>query len=279
MSDLLFTVPQHGVDDATWKLPISRHVVGKLMRQSRKELWVVLCSLYSVRPCIDHIPYYLSGLSPAQFFFSDNLSRNSWIPTTRRFRAREKPLFLERALAPKFQSSPLSNACYDGYTILPVFNCFFWKRQWKRNGHSNSGPAWCFARMPCWSVNKFSRVTHIVYFQFCFIKCIYLDLFIMFLYLDYFSLFPPADISLLIGENLLQRIRNTTHIWVVTRNQYGISALVSQTSFRGKSVVAFRNVGCFVRLGARTGCCRWVRSASGGAMKRAQNASGEKRFP
>ena len=49
-----------------------------------------------------------------------------------------------------------------------------------------------------------------------------------------FSLFPPADISLLIGENLLQRIRNTTHIWVVTRNQYGISALVSQTSFRGE---------------------------------------------
>ena len=30
-------------------------------------------------------------------------------------------------------------------------------------------------------------------------------------------------------------IRNTTQIWVVTRHQYGISALVSQTSFRGKT--------------------------------------------
>jgi len=30
---------------------------------------------------------------------------------------------------------------------------------------------------------------------------------------------------------LLQPIRSTTQIWVVTRHQYGISALVSQTSF------------------------------------------------
>ena len=28
-----------------------------------------------------------------------------------------------------------------------------------------------------------------------------------------------------------QPIRSTTHIWVVTRHQYGISALVTQTSF------------------------------------------------
>ena len=28
-------------------------------------------------------------------------------------------------------------------------------------------------------------------------------------------------------------IRSTTQIWVVTRHQYGISPLVSQTSFRG----------------------------------------------
>ena len=33
--------------------------------------------------------------------------------------------------------------------------------------------------------------------------------------------------------NLLQPIRSTTQICVVTRHQYGISALVSQTSFRG----------------------------------------------
>ena len=36
--------------------------------------------------------------------------------------------------------------------------------------------------------------------------------------------------------NLLQPIRSTTQIWVVRRHQYGISALVSQTSFRGKTV-------------------------------------------
>ena len=35
--------------------------------------------------------------------------------------------------------------------------------------------------------------------------------------------------------NLLQPIRSTTQIWVVSRHQYGISALVSQTSFRGET--------------------------------------------
>ena len=30
-------------------------------------------------------------------------------------------------------------------------------------------------------------------------------------------------------------IRNTTQIWTVTRHQYGISALISQTSFRGET--------------------------------------------
>ena len=43
-------------------------------------------------------------------------------------------------------------------------------------------------------------------------------------------------------------IRSTTQIWVVTRHQYGISALVSQTSFGRKPVVASPNVGCFLRL-------------------------------
>ena len=32
-------------------------------------------------------------------------------------------------------------------------------------------------------------------------------------------------------------IRNTTYTWVVTNNQYGISALVSQTTFRGETSV------------------------------------------
>ena len=35
--------------------------------------------------------------------------------------------------------------------------------------------------------------------------------------------------------NLHQPIRRNTQIWVVTRHQYGISALVSQTSFRGET--------------------------------------------
>ena len=37
--------------------------------------------------------------------------------------------------------------------------------------------------------------------------------------------------------NLLQPIRSTAQIWVVTRHQYGISALVPQMSFRGKITV------------------------------------------
>ena len=48
--------------------------------------------------------------------------------------------------------------------------------------------------------------------------------------------------------NLLQPIRNTTQIWVVTRHQYGISALVSKTSFTEKPVVASPNISCFLRL-------------------------------
>ena len=39
-------------------------------------------------------------------------------------------------------------------------------------------------------------------------------------------------------------IRIALHSWVVSRHQYGIAALVSQTSFWGAS----RNVGCFLRL-------------------------------
>ena len=39
-------------------------------------------------------------------------------------------------------------------------------------------------------------------------------------------------VVLLIGCNLFHPIKCTTHIWVVTRHQYGISALVSKTSLR-----------------------------------------------
>ena len=35
--------------------------------------------------------------------------------------------------------------------------------------------------------------------------------------------------------HVAQPIRSTTQIWEVTRHQYGISVLVSQTSFRGET--------------------------------------------
>ena len=43
-----------------------------------------------------------------------------------------------------------------------------------------------------------------------------------------------SDWSCWVGK-LIQPIRNTTQIWVVMRHQYGISALVSQTSFGRKT--------------------------------------------
>ena len=39
-----------------------------------------------------------------------------------------------------------------------------------------------------------------------------------------------SDCSCRVG-NLIQPVRSTTQIWVVTRHQYGISSLVSHTSF------------------------------------------------
>ena len=43
-----------------------------------------------------------------------------------------------------------------------------------------------------------------------------------------------SDWSCRVG-NLIQPIRSTSQIWVVTRHQYGISALVSRTSFGGET--------------------------------------------
>ena len=43
-----------------------------------------------------------------------------------------------------------------------------------------------------------------------------------------------SDWSSRVG-NLRQPIRSTTQFWVVTYHQYGISAFVSQTSFRGET--------------------------------------------
>ena len=47
---------------------------------------------------------------------------------------------------------------------------------------------------------------------------------------------------------VFQPIRITTKIWVVMRHQYGIFALVTQTSFCEGQVATLRNVGCFLRL-------------------------------
>ena len=43
--------------------------------------------------------------------------------------------------------------------------------------------------------------------------------------------------------------RSTTQIWKVTHHKYGISAIISQTSFcRETGTVALQNVDCFLRL-------------------------------
>ena len=52
-------------------------------------------------------------------------------------------------------------------------------------------------------------------------------------------------VKLQIGlEKLVSAIRSTTQIWVVSRHQYGISAVDFQTSFRGETSCG---VGCFLR--------------------------------
>ena len=58
-------------------------------------------------------------------------------------------------------------------------------------------------------------------------------------------------------RNLIQPIRSTSQIWVVTRHQYGISVLFSQKSFGGKPAVASPNVGCFLRLFSRPDTVTW----------------------
>ena len=50
----------------------------------------------------------------------------------------------------------------------------------------------------------------------------------------YPDLGSASDWSCRVG-NLIQPIRSITHVWVVKSHQYGISALVSQTSFGGET--------------------------------------------
>ena len=47
-------------------------------------------------------------------------------------------------------------------------------------------------------------------------------------------------------------IRSTTHIWVVTRNQYGIAALVSETSFGGETSGSVAKCTCSLFSQAKT---------------------------
>ena len=61
-------------------------------------------------------------------------------------------------------------------------------------------------------------------------------------------LLPRSEWCFSLIKGNFHPIRSTTRIWAVIRHQHGISALVSQTSFRGKPEVVSKNVGSFVRL-------------------------------
>ena len=63
----------------------------------------------------------------------------------------------------------------------------------------------------------------------------------------YPDLESASDWSCRVG-NWIQPIRSTTQIWVVTRHQYGISALVSETLFGGETRGNVANFGSLVRL-------------------------------
>ena len=52
-------------------------------------------------------------------------------------------------------------------------------------------------------------------------------------------------------SHMARPIRSTTHLWVVIRHQYGISALVPDVICGKKTVVAPRNVSYFLRLDSR----------------------------
>ena len=53
-----------------------------------------------------------------------------------------------------------------------------------------------------------------------------------------------------ISRRATRQIRTTSQIRVVTRHEYGISPIVPETSFRGKTSGSVENVGGFLRLWA-----------------------------
>ena len=68
----------------------------------------------------------------------------------------------------------------------------------------------------------------------------------------YPDLGSASDWSCRVG-NLIQPIRSTTRIWVVTRHQYGISLLVSRTSFGGETSGRVWKCRLFSHVTSRTG--------------------------
>ena len=68
----------------------------------------------------------------------------------------------------------------------------------------------------------------------------------------YPDLGSASDWSCRVG-NLIQPIRSTTRIWVVTRHQYGISLLVSRTSFGGETSGSAAKCRLFSHVTSRTG--------------------------
>ena len=59
-----------------------------------------------------------------------------------------------------------------------------------------------------------------------------------------------------LDKTYLEAIRSTIQIWVVTRYQYGISALVSKTSFRWRTSVVVFSGEIFVKKRFRLGSLR-----------------------
>ena len=69
----------------------------------------------------------------------------------------------------------------------------------------------------------------------------------------YPDLGSASDWSCRVG-NLIQPIRSTTQIWVVTRHQYGISVLVSQTSFGRETSGSIANCRLFSQARGHRKC-------------------------
>ena len=68
------------------------------------------------------------------------------------------------------------------------------------------------------------------------------------LFIPFFLLFCFGMSQRIPIRVLVKRLTVTTQIWIMTRHQYGISALVPQTSFRGETSGGVTNIGCLLRL-------------------------------